>query len=613
MSIPLGINVEQGTAVVKYDVVILGAGLAGLCLARHLLMNSSKTVLLLEKWPQVPVSRQKVGEATVQVSGYYLSKILDLEEHLLREHLMKYNLRFYWKTPGRKNDCYEDYSQSYIRNLSNIASYQLNRNKLEEELLRLNRESPGFSFQPGISNLDVTLSTAQGPHIVRFEAQGSKMEVEAKWVVDTTGRAKFLSRRLSLTKSSPIRHGSTFFWVDGLIDIEKLTGATGRQRLTHKNRRMTGHLPVWLATNHFVGEGYWFWVIPLQGRTSFGLVYDKAKVPEDQVSSAEKVVDWICSEFPLFARELPYRKIVDQGMFRDFAYDCGQTISADRWALSGEAGRFTDPLYSPGGDLIALYNTLIVDAILTGDPNTLAIKVRIYELLMWAFYEAYVPSYAISYDALGDQECYAMKYGWELTLYFTFYVFPFINQVFTETSFVVPYLDLFAKLGVLNNNLQTFINGYYHWKKNQGLESEEARFFDFMSLEPLKKAEQLFYEVGLSSSECLRALKASMANIDRLARFVAVHIYAAVAGDETILTNKQLIETIRLDNLQFDPDKIRRECSQLDPAQDHKFLKTAPAFVTEFGAANSSSRQEGMHKPQRSAVPISAVKFAGGR
>src|SRR6185437_10857979 len=165
---------------------------------------------------------------------------------------------------------------------------------------------------------------------------------------------------------------------------------------------------------------FWFWVIPLQGRTSLGLVYDKTKIPEEQVSSAEKVVSWICAQFPLFARDLPTRKIVDQGMFRDFAYDCRQTISAERWALSGEAGRFTDPLYSPGGDLIALHNTLIFVSILTGDPNALAIKIRIYDLLMWAFYEAYVPSYSVSYDALGDQECYAMKYGWELTIYFTF-------------------------------------------------------------------------------------------------------------------------------------------------------------------------------------------------
>ncbi len=67
-----------------YDVVIIGAGLAGLSLARQLLLESDKTVLLLDKRAAIPPPRQKVGEATVQLSAYYFSKVLDLEEHLFR-------------------------------------------------------------------------------------------------------------------------------------------------------------------------------------------------------------------------------------------------------------------------------------------------------------------------------------------------------------------------------------------------------------------------------------------------------------------------------------------------------------------------------------------------
>src|SRR5918992_2427797 len=142
----------------KYDVVIIGAGLAGLSLARQLLLNSRKKLLLVEKRAAIPPAQQKVGEATVQVSGYYFSKVLDLEEHLLREHFMKYNLRFYYKTAGRENRCYEDYGQSYIRTLSNIATYQLDRNKLEAEMLRLSLESPNFRFDAPATELSVTLS-----------------------------------------------------------------------------------------------------------------------------------------------------------------------------------------------------------------------------------------------------------------------------------------------------------------------------------------------------------------------------------------------------------------------------------------------------------------------
>ncbi len=591
-----------------YDVVILGAGLAGLSLARQLLMNSNKNILMLEKRADLSSNRQKVGEATVQLSGYYFSKILDLEEHLLREHFLKYNLRFYWKTEGQTNDSYEHYSQSYIRNLSNVCSYQLNRNELENELLRLNQANSNFTFEAGIANLDVILSETTKPHHVSFETKNEKIELQADWVVDTTGRAKFLARRLGLTKSNSIRHGATFFWVEGLLNIEKLTGLPHLEALKHKNRNMLGHIPVWLATNHFMGEGYWFWTIPLQGKTSLGLVYDREKIPGDQVSSTEKVIEWICREFPLFARDLPHRKILDQSLYKDYSYDCRQTICADRWALSGESGRFTDPLYSPGGDLISLYNTLITDAIMTDDQDTLAIKVRLYELLMWAFYEAYVPSFAISYEALGDQECFAMKYAWELTIYFTFYVFPFINQVLTETSFVVPFLDLFAHLGVINHKLQSFITAYYRWKKKRPVEGHPPVFFDFTAFEPLKKSEELFYQVGLTPAECARMLKQQMANVERLARSIATHIYSVVLGDESLLANKQLADTISLENLQFDEEMMRKECADLDDARDSKFAKTAATFHMIFRNSDSSSLPE---KPERVAEQASRVAEPG--
>jgi 2-polyprenyl-6-methoxyphenol hydroxylase-like FAD-dependent oxidoreductase len=566
----------------RYDVVILGAGIAGLTLARQLLMYSDKMVLLLEKRPHIPPERQKVGESNVQVQGYYLSKILDMEEHLLREHFLKYNLRFYWPTPGQPNTGYEQYSQSYIRLLSNVCCYQLDRNKIEGELLKVNLQDPKFCFQANVSNLDVSLSTASAPHAVTFETEGRKVELQATWVVDTTGRAKFLARRLELTKPNPIRHGSVFFWVDGLLNIEKLTELSRTQSLLHKNRRKLGHIPAWLGTNHFCGEGYWFWVIPLQGKTSLGLVYDRAKVNEDEVNSPEKVIAWVCKRHPLFQRDLSKLKIVDEGMIRDFSYDCKQTISAERWALAGEAGRFTDPLYSPGGDLIALYNTLITDAILTQEEGVLAIKSRLYELLMWGLYEAYVPSYAVSYEVLGDHECFVMKYGWELTIYFTFYVFPFVNQLFTDTAFVVPYLDLFAKLGALNNSVQGFITAYYRWKKDQPVAPREPDLFDFTGLEPLKKSEELFYKVGLSARECIKTLRHSMANIQNLARFIAVYIYSVVLNDEELLTNKQFVESVKIASLNFDPEAMAQECRYLDPTRDPSLAKLGAEFIRQF-------------------------------
>jgi flavin-dependent dehydrogenase len=539
-----------------YDVVIIGGGLAGLSLARQLLLNSGKTILLLEKRAALPMALQKYGEATVQLSAYYFSKVLDLEEHLLREHFMKYNLRFYWTTEGKENSRFEEYCQSYIRNLSNIATYQLDRNKLEAELLRLNLESPQFTFQPGMNGLEVALSN-DGPHSVSYQVAGEPSSATADWIVDTSGRGKFLAHKLGLTRQNPIRHGAHFFWVEGLVNIDKLTDLSPKEIRLKKDRAAIGHLPFWLATNHFCGEGFWFWVIPLQGKTSLGLVYDNRLIDRARIASLPQLIDWVCTEFPLFARDLPFRKVLCHSALKDYSHDCGQTISAARWAIAGEAGRFTDPLYSPGGDLISLYNTLITDAILTDDAGELTEKTRLYEQLMKSFYEAYVPSFAVSYYALGDQEAMTLKYTWELAIYFSFYVFPFINDLFTNRRFIVLFVNRFSRLGQVNRNLQQFITDFYHWKKEHCTRTRRPIFNDFTEIGALRVAESTFYRVGVTVDEAREVLDEQLASLLGLARFVVAHVYSVVLGDSAVLTNRSFVESIDLDNFCFDETGIR--------------------------------------------------------
>src|SRR5260370_25403551 len=118
--------------------------------------------------------------------------------------------------------------------------------------------------------------------------------------------------------------------------------------------------------------------------------------------------DSVCPECPLFERDLPHRKILDEGRFFDFSYDAQQTISPERWAMTGEAGRFSDPLYSPGSDLISIYNTLIVDAI-ESPPEDLERKCKVHEVVMRVIYEAFVASYAVIDDFLGDRQALPLK------------------------------------------------------------------------------------------------------------------------------------------------------------------------------------------------------------
>lgn len=542
-----------------YDVVIIGAGLAGLSLSRQLLLASdSITILQIDKRGEIPPVGQKVGEATVQCSGYYFSKVLELEEYLLREHYLKYNLRFYWKTEGQDNSRIESFSQSYIRGISNVPTYQLDRNKIEGELLRRNLDTSQFTFDLNAINLKVDLAEADDqPHRVSYTVRGEQFDVTARWVIDAAGRAHVFQKKQQLERKNPIRHGASFMWVDGLLNLEYLTDRSNKEVRLNPQRSQTGHLPFWLATNHFCEEGLWWWTIPLQGKTSLGLVYDNRLIPPATVNDPKLLVQWACDHFPCFARDLPKREIIHYACYRDFSFDCAQTIDRRRWALIGEAGRWTDPLYSPGGDLISIYNTLVTDAILTPDQAELDSKVEIYEQLQKAVYNAYVPSYAISYDCLGDQEAYTLKYVWELTIYFGFYVFPFINDLFTNRRFVVSFLQRFSKLGRVNHSLQTFINDYYHWKKEAREPHREPIFFDFYEIGGLGVAEKTFYKIGLDVDEARQVIDEQLANAIELAKFTAAHIYAAVLGDPAVLRNRAFVESMDLERLDFSPEAMR--------------------------------------------------------
>ena len=82
-------------------------------------------------------------------------------------------------------------------------------------------------------------------------------------------------------------------------------------------------------------------------------------------------------------------RLQDFAFFRNFSYGCKQVFSGQRWALTGEAGLFLDPFYSPGSDFIAIANTYICELIArdrAGRP--LEAHAQIYDQLFHSFYES---------------------------------------------------------------------------------------------------------------------------------------------------------------------------------------------------------------------------------
>ncbi len=542
-----------------WDLVIIGAGLAGLTLARQMLLYSDKRILHLERMETVPRERQKVGESTVQVAGFHYGKVLDLEEYMHQEQLMKYNLRFTWPSAGDRNQ-YESYSHSYIRHFSNIPCYQLDRNRFERDLIEMNQQSERYRLQTGVAGIKPEINP-DGPHSIRYKHQGQDCHVQADWIVDNSGRVRVLARQMDLRRPSSLTHSTAFFWVDGLVNLEKLTDTPLLERVRHPQRKDIGHLPVWLATNHLVGEGFWFWLIPIKYLTSFGLVFAQDRVDTEQVNTQEKLLAWLYERFPMLRRELEGKEIIDFTFMRNYTHDCDRTISPDRWAMSGESGRFSDPLYSPGSDLISLYNTLICDAILTESQEELEEKLVLYEAMMKTVFHAFMPTFDEGYPPLGDQEAFSLKYGWELSIYFSHMVFPFMNGLFTDTSFLPGFFRRFSSLGKINRTVQGYIAEYFEWKKGRFDPPAEPIYFDFTRFETLKRAETCFYLTGSDAPAAHAELDRQQDNLREFALWIIAHIDSVVLDDPGLLARADYHAGIDITERRFDPQAMHAQAT----------------------------------------------------
>ena len=256
-------------------------------------------------------------------------------------------------------------------------------------------------------------------------------------MVDCAGRAHVLQKQLRLEKTNRIRHGASFLWVDGLLNYETLTDSTPRQIRLNPQRAQHRAPAVLARDQSFPGRGAVALGDSAAGHDQSGprLRHARDRARTGERPGAPRAVD-LRALSRLRAGPAERGRFCTRASYRDFSFDAVQTIDRNRWAMVGEAGRWSDPLYSPGGDVIAIYNTLVCDSILTADQAELDAKVPLYEQLERAVYAAYLPSFPIGYDCLGDQEVHSLKYVWELTIYFAFYVFPFINDLFTDRRFL---------------------------------------------------------------------------------------------------------------------------------------------------------------------------------
>jgi len=328
-----------------FDVIIIGGALAGAATAISLLRERpGLRVLIIEK---TSAFTRRVGEATVEVSGYFLSRVLGLTQHLNEAHLVKQGMRFWFF--NEETQALDHCSEIGGRYLARVPAFQVDRAVLDEEVLRRACAFGADLWRPAsVGRIQLTPGGLQTVEVRRLE-QNEK--VQARWVVDASGVAAVLARQEGWWRANQA-HPTTAVWARW-TDVKDWDGLELAEKFP--DWAMACHGIRSTATNHFTGDGWWAWCIPLKGGdVSIGMVFDQRRVKWPEGGPLGERLKNFLMQHPV-AREIlagaKWRE-GDVHWRKNLPY-YSTTFAGDGFVLVGDASAFLDPLYSPGMDWIS--------------------------------------------------------------------------------------------------------------------------------------------------------------------------------------------------------------------------------------------------------------------
>ncbi len=437
------------------DLIILGGGLAGLSLAlqcRQLLPEASITVLEKRSHP-APEAAHKVGESTVEVGAKYFANDLGLKDHIVEHQLPKLGLRFFF--PGGDNTRIEDRLELGGRRYAPVPSFQLDRGRFENFLAeRCLSQDIRFLDEADIKSISIGK-----PHEVSYQRNGIAETERSRWVIDASGRRAFLKRHLGLEKESPHVANAAWFRLKKHVKIDEWSADPLWQQ-GHE-----GKLGRWYSTNHLMGQGYWVWMIPLaSGSTSLGIVAAEEFHSLTDYNSIEKALEWLQKHEPQCAEALRDNLdyVQDFRAIKHYSVEAKQAFSSKRWGITGEAGFFLDPFYSPGSDFIAFANTFLADLIqrdLTG--KGFRMRSFAYDRIFKQFFYGTATVYQDQYQIFGNPQVMPIKILWDYLVYWSISGYIFMHDRLCHQTAYLRHIGKIQKLSKLNHFMQGFFRKWH--------------------------------------------------------------------------------------------------------------------------------------------------------
>lgn len=341
----------------KFDVIILGSGIAGSTMAA-ILSKQGLSTLMVDRavHPRFALGESTIGETSflLRLLGKrydipelgYISSSKSIQQRISKQCGIKRNFGFVYQRAEKEHDPFE-VTQCNVSEGAYGPESHLMRSDIDAYLFEAAKRYGATALEGtkinGLSidaeSVSVTLSNGD--------------TILGDYLVDATGRNSVLADHFGL-REEPCRFKTQsrtlFTHMKRVKPYDAVDEPSGQPTLWHE------------GTLHHLFDGGWLWVIPFDNheqsesdRVSVGLNLDCTKYPFDASVSPEEEWDAFLKRFPGIARQFEGAELAYPWVRTDRTQYSSTKTVGDRWVLMNHAAGAIDAMFSRG-----LANTMAV-------------------------------------------------------------------------------------------------------------------------------------------------------------------------------------------------------------------------------------------------------------